>query len=126
MEISGGSAALTTNGEKMTLLAEVIRVAVKGATEAEISEELSLSPVQAGTYLRFLKSRKLVVLLDHRDYFPSEKGLMYLALYDDAADLADVDAPQGYYSGTRAQGDNGGVYWNKGELAERMRDIIER
>ena len=116
---------MTTNGEKMTLLAEIIRVSTKGATEAEILDELSLSAAQAGAYLRFLKARKMIVLLDHVEYFPSERGLAYLALYDDAAGLVDVDSPQGFCSG-KLQGPNGGACWNKAELASRMRDIIER
>ncbi len=117
---------MTTNGEKMTLLAEIIRVSTRGATEAEISDELSLSSAQLGAYLSFLKSRKLIMLLDNRDYFPSEKGLTYLGLYDGAADLVEEDSPQGFYSGVKSQGANGGVYWSKAELASRMRDIIGR
>jgi Winged helix-turn-helix len=116
---------VTTNGEKITLLAEIIRVSTKGATKAEISDELSLSSPQLEAYLHFLRARKLVVLLDRGDYFPSEKGLAYLALYDDALDLADVDPPQGFFSG-RLQGAPGGIHWSRAELASRMKDIIER
>ena len=116
---------MTTNGEKMTLLAEIIRVAAKGATASEISDELSLTSAQAGSYLRFLKVRKLVVFLDQKEYFPSEKGLAYLTLYDDAADLIDVDSTEGSYSGARSRSPRG-VYWDKEELASKMKDIIER
>ncbi len=110
----------------MTLLAEILRVSTKGATEAEISNELSLSAKQTGTYVRFLKSKKLLVMIDDGDYFPSERGLAYLATYDEAADLVHVEEPKGYYSGRKAAGPNRGVYWDKAELAARMRDIIER
>jgi hypothetical protein len=75
--------------------------------------------------LHFLRGRKLIVLLDRRDYFPGEKGLAYLALYDDASNLADVDSPQGLYSG-KSQGAQGGIHWTRAELASRMKDIIER
>jgi orotate phosphoribosyltransferase-like protein len=53
----------------MTLLAEIIRVSTRGATEAEISNELSLSPSQARVYTCFLRSKKLLVLVDTDDYF---------------------------------------------------------
>ncbi len=109
---------MTTNGEKITLLAEIIRVSSKGATEAEISVELSLSAAQAEAYLGFLKARKMIVLLDHIDHFPSEKGLAYLALYG-AAGLVDVDSLREFYS--KSQGPNDGAYRNKAELALRMR-----
>ena len=116
---------MTTSGDKLTLLAEMIRISIKGATEGEISRELSLTPRQTGRYLHFLKSKKLVVLVDGSAYFPSEKGLAYLATFDEAADLVDLDEPEGYYSGSRASG-NVGVYWDKAEIAARMREIIER
>lgn len=115
---------MTTTGEKVTLLAEIIRISVRGATRAEISEELSLSPAQAGSYLAFLKDRRLLVLVDRRDYFPSEKGLAYLSTYDEAAELIDVDGPEGFYSGAKPTG--GHKYWDRTELAARMRDIIEK
>lgn len=117
---------MTTAGEKLTLLAEIIRVSTKGATEAEISSELSLSSKQTGTYIRFLKAKRLIVFVDGCDYFPSEKGLAYLATYDEAADLVDLDGPTGYYSGGTAAGAHRGVYWDKAEIAARMREIIER
>jgi hypothetical protein len=111
---------MTTNGEKMTLLAEIIRVSTRGATKAEISDELSLSSPLVEAYLHFLRGRKLIVLLDRRDYFPSEKGLAYLALYDEASNLADVDSPQGL------PWKQGAFHWRRAELASRMKDIIER
>lgn len=117
---------MTTTGEKVTLLAEIIRVSIKGATKAEISEELSLTSDQADVYMRFLKARKMLVVLDGHDYFPSEKGLAYLATYDDAADLVDVDGPQSCYSGAKPRGVHSGVYWDKAELVSRMREIIDR
>jgi hypothetical protein len=117
---------MTTAGEKLTLLAEIIRVSTKGATEAEISEELSLTSRQAGIYIQFLKSKRLLVLLDHRDYFPSDKGLVFLATYDEAADLVDIDGPEGFYSGSKSTDRHGSVYWNKTELAAKMREIIEK
>ena len=40
---------MTTNGEKMTLLAEIIRLSTKGATGASITAALSLSTAQAET-----------------------------------------------------------------------------
>ncbi len=112
-------------GEKLRLLAEIIRLSTKGATEAEISNELSLSARQASTYIRFLRGKKLLVLVDDGDYFPSEKGLAYLATYDEAAELVDVDEPKGYFSGKRPSSGKG-ISWDKAELAARMRDIIER
>ncbi len=114
-----------STGEKLTVLAEIIRVSTKGATEAEISKELSLSARQAGTYIRFLKGKKLLVLVDDGDYFPSEKGLAYLATYDEASDLVDLEEPKGYCSGKGPSGGKG-IYWDKAELAARMRDIIDR
>ncbi len=117
---------MTTTGEKLTLLAEIIRVAVKGATDGEISDELSLSVKQTGTYVRFLKAKKLLVHLDNHEYFPSERGLAFLATYDEAADLADVDSPSGSYSGSKPSSPNKGVYWDKSEIAARMREIIEK
>lgn len=115
---------MTTNGEKVTLLAEILRVSIRGATAAEISDELALSPGQARAYIRFLKARSLLVQLDRRDYFPSEKGLAYLASFDEASELVDLEPPQVSSSGV--QGANGGVYWDKAELAARMREIIGR
>lgn len=115
-----------TTGEKLTLLAEIIRVSVRGATEREISDELSITPKQAGRYLRFLKSKNLVVNVDQGEYFPSERGLAYLSTYDEAADLVDIDEPKGYYSGMKPSGRNVSVYWDKSEIAARMREIIER
>ena len=115
---------MTTNGEKMTLLAEIIRLSTKGATGAEITEELSLSTAQAETYLRFLKSRRLIMPCEHGEFFPSEKGLAYLALYDGAADLADVDPPR--LRPSDWHGPDGGLSWDRAELASRMMDIIER
>ena len=117
---------MTTTGEKLTLLAEIVRVSIKGATVEEISEELSLSTAQTLSYLHFLRGRKLIVLVDKRDYFPTQKGLAYLSTFDDAADLADVDGPSGFYSGASPQGPSQSVYWVKAELAARMRDIIDR
>lgn len=114
---------MTATGEKMTLLAEIIRISVKGATESEIGEELSLSPSETETYLRFLMSRRLVTMVDGGDYFPSQKGLAYLSTYDDAADMVDLEGPHGFYSGAKSQA---GVYWDRAELAARMRDIIGR
>ena len=116
---------MTTNGEKVTLLAEIIRVSGRGATAAEISEELSLASIQAEAYIRLLKARGLLVLVDHKDYFPTQKGLAYLALYDDASDLADVDSPQAFCSG-KPENMHNGVYWDRAELAARMREIIDR
>ncbi len=116
---------MITTGEKMTLLAEIIRISVRGATESEISDELSLSLKQTGTYIRFLKSKKLVVIVDG-DYFPSERGLSYLSTYDEAADLVHLEEPAGYYSGKKSAGVNKGIYWDKSEIAARMREIIER
>ena len=115
---------MTTNGEKMTLLAEIIRVSTKGATKAEISDELSLPSAQVESYLHFLRARRFIVLLDRRDYFPSEKGLSYLSLFDCASELVDDDSPQG--SCPKSEGAHGGLHWNKAEVASRMKDIIER
>jgi hypothetical protein len=115
---------MTTNGEKMTLLAEIIRVSTKGATKAEISDELSLSSAQVESYLHFLRARRFIVLLDRRDYFPSERGLAYLSLYDCASDLVDVDSPQ--RSCPNPEGARGDLHWSKEEVASRMKDIIER
>ncbi len=116
---------MTTTGEKLTLLAEIIRVSVKGATEKQISEELSLSPEQSVPYLRFLRTRKMIILVDDLEYFPSEKGLAYLATYDEASDLINIDEPKGYYSGSKPASPRG-VYWDKTEIIARMREIIER
>jgi hypothetical protein len=113
-----------TTGDKLTLLAEMIRVAIKGATEAEFSDELSLTSRQAVKYLHFLRSKKLVVLVDDVAYFPSQRGLAYLATYDEAADLVDIDEPSGYYSATKRSLNNG-IYWDKEEIGARMREIIE-
>jgi hypothetical protein len=117
---------MTTTGEKLTLLAEIIRVSTKGATEAEISNELSLSSGQAITYIRFLKSKKLLIQVDGNDFFPSHKGLAYLSTYDEAADLVDIDEPAAYFSGSRASGVHKTLSWDKTEIAARMREIIER
>ncbi len=117
---------MTTTGEKLTLLAEIIRISVKGASESEISEELSLTPAQATRYIRFLKSKKLVVRIEDGDYFPSEKGLAYLATFDSAADLVDIDEPSACYAGSRQPAPRQGVRWDKAEIAARMREIIER
>ena len=117
---------MLSTGERLTLLAEIIRVSTKGATEAEISDELSLSARQTVTYIRFLKGKNLVVMVEDGDYFPSEKGLAYLATYDEAADLVDIDEPQGFYSGKKAAAPFKGVYWDRAELAARMREIIGR
>ena len=115
---------MTTAGEKLTLLAEIIRISIKGATESEISGELSLSSKQAGRYLRFLRAKKMLTCIDDGEYFPSEKGLAYLSTFDEAADLDDLDEPEGYYSGTQSA--CRGIYWDKAEIAARMREIIER
>ncbi|MDE1853525.1 MAG: hypothetical protein KGI38_07245 [Thaumarchaeota archaeon] len=117
---------MTTAGEKVTLLAEIIRVSAKGATAAEITNELSLSPQQTGIYLRFLKSKRFLVAVDDGDYFPSEKGLAYLATYDEAYDLIDVDEPTGYYSGKKPAYGHETKYWDRAEVAARMREIIDR
>jgi winged helix-turn-helix protein len=117
---------LTTTGEKLTLLAEILRVSIKGATEAEISEELSLSDKQTLQYLRFLKAKRFVVHIQDGGYFPSEKGLAYLATYDAAADLVDLDEPTGYYSGAKPNAPHAEVYWDREEIAARMREIIGR
>ncbi len=116
---------MTTTGEKLTLLAEIIRVAVRGATEGEISHELSLPVRQTGAYIRFLKAKKLLVHVDNHEYFPSERGLAYLATYDEAAELADVDPPSGYYSGSKPSSPKA-IHWDKSEIAARMREIIEK
>ena len=115
---------MTTDGEKVTLLAEIIRMAIRGTTVEYISEELTLSQEQASAYLRFLKSKGLIVLVDGRDYFPTAPGLAYLATYDEASELMDLDGPQPSRSGTGAQSLRG-VSWSKTELAARMREIID-
>ncbi len=117
---------MMSTGEKLTLLAEIIRVSTKGATENEISGELSLGACQAGSYIRFLKERKLLVLVDGDDYFPTEKGLAYLATYDEAAELVDIEEPGENRPGKVAPRRPRGVYWDKAELAAKMRDIIDR
>ncbi len=117
---------MTSTGDKFTLLAEIIRVSTKGATEAEISNELSLSASQAGAYVRFLKGKRLLVLVEDGDYFPSEKGLAYLATYDEASDLADIEEKRGHASGKKPSGSDKGLYWDRAELAARMREIIDR
>jgi hypothetical protein len=55
----------------------------------------------------------------------SERGLSYLATYDEAADLIDLEEPKGYYSGEKPAGTHGGVYWSKSELVSRMQEIID-
>ncbi len=117
---------MLSTGEKLTLLAEVLRVCTRGATEAEISNELSMAASQAGSYIRFLRRAKLLVLVDTGDYFPSQRGLAYLATYDEAANLVDLEEPKGYYSGKKPSGSHSGVYWDRVELAARMREIIDR
>ncbi len=64
---------MTSTGDKLPLLAEIIRISTKRATEAEISNELSLSASQAGAYVRFLRGKRLLVLVDDGDYFPARK-----------------------------------------------------
>ena len=108
--------ALTTSGEKMTLIAEIIRLSLKGVTAREVSEELSLTPRQVATYLRFLTARNLLTLFD-KGYFPGKSGVEYLCIFDGAADLADVD---------EALRSGAGTYWDKSELASRMREIIDK
>jgi hypothetical protein len=116
---------LTTTGEKLILLAEIIRVSTKGATEASIADELSLSADQTIGYVSFLKSRRLLVLVGGREYFPTTKGLSYLSTYDEAANLVDIDGPDAYYSGAKTSGLHKSIYWDKGEILSRMREIIE-
>ena len=116
---------MMSTGDKMTLLAEIIRVSIRGATEGQISDELSLAASQAGTYIRFLKARKLLVLVDDGDYSPSERGLAFLATYDAAADLVDIEESRSEESAKRP-GANKGVCWDRSELAARMRDIIDK
>lgn len=117
---------MTTTGEKLMLLAEIIRVSTKGATQAEISEELSLTTEQTITYVRFLKSRRLLVQVPGSEYFPTAKGLSYLSNHDDVADLVDLEGPDAYYSGEKSGGNHAGVCWDKRELAARLREIIDR
>lgn len=98
------------------LLAEIIRISLNGATERDVSEELSLTPMVVGPYLRLLSTREMLVHVEGR-YFPSKSGLDYLRTVDAAADLSDVDDPQDPQEGFR---------WDRSELAERMREIIDR
>ena len=113
---------MLSTGDKLEVLAEIIRVSAKGATQVETSNELAIPAAQVGTYVRFLESRRLLVLVDGVDYFPSEKGLSYLATYDEAADIIDIDGPQSMDRPSRGEI----VSWNKEELAARMREIIDR
>jgi len=117
---------LTTTGEKLTLLAEIIRISIKGATGPEISSELSLSSEQTDRYLRFLQAKRLVTVLDGSSYFPSEKGLSYLSTFDEAADLVDLEEPEKPPAEGRSSRQSRGIRWDKAEIAARMRDIIER
>ncbi len=117
---------MTAAGEKMCILAEIIRITIRGATRDEISAELSLTPEQTVKYVRFLQNRQLLVRVKGDDYYsPGPKGLAYLAVYDDAADLIDVE-PDAYYSGEKAPGAHRSVYWDKAEISARMREIIDR
>lgn len=110
----------------MCILAEIIRITIRGATKKEISEELSLTPEQTVKYVRFLQDRGLLVRAKGGAFFsPGPKGLAYLAVYDDAADLIEVE-PDAYYSGEVASGAHKSVYWDKAEISARMREIIDR
>jgi hypothetical protein len=114
-----------TTGEKMILLAEIIRVTTRGATRVEISSELSISIDQATRYLRFLEGKELVFRVKKSDcYAASKKGVAYLGIYDDAWDLFEPSL-EAYYSGATSDGHTG-VYWDKREISGRMREIIER
>ena len=116
---------MTPAGEKVALLAEIIRVSSRGATLAEISNELSLSPQQARIYLNFLKSKRLVVAGGNGLHSPSEKGLAYLSTYDEASNLVDIEEASAYYSGANAHRRQRSVYWRE-EISARMREIIDR
>jgi hypothetical protein len=86
-----------STGDKLEVPAEIIRVTAKGATEAEISNELAIPAARVGTYVRFLESGRLLVLVD-------------------------IDVSQSMDSPSRGEI----VSWNKEELAARMREIIDR
>jgi predicted transcriptional regulator len=112
-------------GEKMILLAEIIRVTTKGATRAEICGELSLSLNQTTRYLRFLEAKELVFRVKKSScYTASQKGMSYLEMYDDASDILEPDH-EAYYSGEPVPG-GPGIYWDKREISARMREIIGR
>ena len=65
---------MTPAGEKVVLLAEIIRASSRGATAVEISNELSLSPQQVVIYLNFLKSKRLMVVWGERNLHPKRDG----------------------------------------------------
>ncbi len=117
---------MTSTGNKLSLLAKIIRLSTKGATEAEISNELSLSASRAGACISFLRGKRLLVLVEGGDYFPSEKGLVYLSSYDEASSLVDIEGRRERDSGRKPSGSDRGFYWDKAELAARMREIIDR
>lgn len=119
------TAFLTTAGEKMCIFTEIIRISAKGATRDEVSAELSLSPEQTTRFMRFLEGRDLLTRIKGANiYAPSQKGLLYLEMYDQAADLVDTQ-PQAYYLG-RSGNKSNPVYWEKSEVSARMREIIDR
>jgi CTP-dependent riboflavin kinase len=114
-----------TTGDKIVLLAEIIRVTTKGATRGEISSELSLSMNQTTRFLRFLEAKELVFRVKKSNCFTAtQKGVSYLGLYDDASDIFEP-GPEAYFSGEPAPG-HLGIYWDKREISARMREIIGR
>ncbi len=116
---------MAATGEKMCILAEILRASSKGATKEEVSRELGLTRGQTQLYLHFLEDRQLIVRIQKSEFYvPSRKGLSYLRLYDEVADLVDPE-PSGYYSG-EVSNSHVAVYWDKTEILARMREIIDR
>ena len=65
---------MTTNREKVALLAWIVRIVIRRTTEADISEELSLPLEQSSAYVRSLKAKGLITLADGRGHFPNAPG----------------------------------------------------
>ena len=117
---------LTSISDKLSVLAEIIRATSRGATRAQVAEELSLSPRQAARFLRFLQGKGLIVLIKGANFYsPSERGLSFLDVYDGTMEIADSERATNI-SGSLADGPPKSVYWDKTEINARMREIIGR
>ena len=73
----------------------MLQSAVRGATKTRLMYDAFLSHSQVEEYLSFLLGKKLISMApDKKHYLPTEKGLRFLAMYDEIEDAVALERTQ--------------------------------
>ncbi len=81
---------------RFDIVGEMLKSAVGGATKTRLMYDAFLSHSQVEEYLGFLLGKNLISLApDKKHYLPTEKGIRFLAMFDEIREAVALERTQG-------------------------------